>query len=164
MMGHTHALIGSCLALGAAIASHADPNHTLLMLAAGGLAALIPDIDHPQAPIRRKLGCIGHLLFSGLKHRGVTHSLLALVAIGAAALTSLPWLIGVVVTIGYLSHILADMLTVSGLPVFWPYKKDSYHLIPKRLCITTNTWPEHLLALGLLVAIGTQIPYFIPHF
>lgn len=25
--------------------------------------------------------------------------------------------------IGYLSHLLADMLTPSGIPLFWPYRK-----------------------------------------
>ena len=163
-MGHTHALIGSTLAIGVAIASHTAPNTTLLLMAAGALAAILPDIDHPQAPIRRRLGCLGNLIFGRLKHRGITHTLIAVVAVVVAAVTALPQLVGAVVAIGYLSHILADMLTVSGLPVFWPYKKDNYHLVPKRFCITTNTWPEALLALGLLVVIGSQIPTFIPHF
>lgn len=164
MMGHTHALVGSALALGVAIATHTAPNTTLLLLAAGGLAALLPDVDHPRAPIRRKLGCIGALIFGGLKHRGITHTLLALVAVTSAALVSLPSLVGIVITIGYLSHILGDLLTVSGLPIFWPYKKESYHLLPKRLRLTTNTWPEHLISLALLVAIGSQLPNFLPRF
>ena len=164
MMGHTHALIGSGLALGMALETHADARTTLMLVAIGAVAALIPDIDHPQGGIRRKLGCLGNLLFGRLKHRGITHTLIALVAVAAAAFTALPPIIGVVVTIAYLSHILADMLTVSGLPVFWPYKKDSYHLMPKRFCMTTNTWPEHLISLGLVVLIGSQIPLFIPHF
>jgi membrane-bound metal-dependent hydrolase YbcI (DUF457 family) len=63
----------------------------------------------------------------------------------------------VVVTIAYVSHILADMLTVSGLAVLWPYKKDDYRLLPKRLCIVTNTWPEHMAALILFVLIGVQL-------
>lgn len=163
MMGHTHALIGSCLALGIAVSSHADTGHTLLLVGIGAVAALMPDIDHPQAPIRRKLGCLGNLIFGRLKHRGLTHSLIAIVAVAAASFQALPPIIGEVVAIGYLSHILADMLTVSGLPVFWPYKTDSYHLLPKRLCMTTNTWPEHLVSLCLVVLIGIQIPGFIPH-
>jgi len=163
-MGHTHALIGSALGLGMALSTHAAPNQTLLLMGIGALAAALPDIDHPQAPIRRKMGCLGNLLFGRLKHRGITHTLIAIVAVGAAAFTALPPLIGEVVAIGYLSHILADMLTVSGLPVFWPYKTESYHLMPKRFCMTTNTWPEHLISMGLVVLIGSQIPLFIPHF
>lgn len=164
MMGHTHALIGSCLALGVALATKADANATILLMGAGGFAALLPDIDHPRAPLRRKLGVVGNVAFGSLKHRGLTHTLIALVAVASAALTALPNLVGAVVAVGYLSHLLSDMLTVSGLPVFWPYKKESYHIAPKPLRITTNTLPEHLLALGLLVVIGSQIPYFIPRF
>lgn len=163
MMGHTHALIGSSLGLGVALSTHADPQHILLMLGIGAVVALLPDIDHPHAAIRRKLGCLGNLLFGRLKHRGITHTLIAIMAVGAAAYAALPPLIGELVIMAYYSHILADMLTVSGLPVFWPYKKESYHLLPKRFCMTTNTLPEHLIALGLVVAIGSQIPRFIPH-
>lgn len=163
-MGHTHALIGSSLALGVALSTHADTNHTLLLVGVGAIAALIPDLDHPRAPLRRKLGCLGNLLLGRLKHRGITHTLLAIVAVAAGAFTALPPIVGEVVAIAYISHILADMLTVSGLPVFWPYKRDSYHLLPKRFCMTTNTWPEHLISLGLMVIIGSQIPGFIPHF
>ena len=164
MMGHTHALIGSALALGVALSSHANTNETLLLVGVGAAAALIPDIDHPRAPIRRKLGFLGNVLFGRLKHRGITHTLIAIVAIAAGAFTALPPLIGEALVLGYISHILSDMLTVSGLPVFWPYKKDDYHLIPKRFCMTTNTWPEHLISLGLVIAIGTQIPHILPRF
>lgn len=164
MMGHTHALIGSALGLGVALSTHANTNQTLLLLGVGAVVALIPDIDHPQGGIRRKLGCLGNFLFGRLKHRGLTHTLIAIVAVGAAAFTALPPFIGEVVAMAYLSHILADMLTVSGLPIFWPYKKDSYHLMPKRFCMTTNTLPEHLISLGLVVLIGSQIPHLIPHF
>ena len=164
MMGHTHMLIGAALGLGVALSTHADSNHTLLLLGVGGLVALLPDIDHPKAPIRRKLGCLGNLLFGRLKHRGITHTLIAILAVAAAAYSALPPLIGELVIMAYYSHILADMLTVSGLPVFWPYKKESYHLLPKRFCMTTNTLPEHLISLGLVVLIGSQIPAMMPHF
>jgi len=161
MMGHTHTLIGSSLGLGVALETHADLKTTIILLAAGGLAAILPDIDHPAGGLRQRAGLLGHLVFGRLKHRGITHTLIALVAIAAAAYQALPPIIGVVVVMGYLSHILADMVTVSGLPVFWPYKKDSYHLMPKRFCMRTNTWPEHLISLGLMVAIGSQIPHFL---
>lgn len=162
MMGHTHALIGSCLSLAIALVTKTDANTTAILLAAGGLAALLPDIDHPRAPLRRRLGVVGNVAFGSLKHRGLTHTLIALVAIASAALTALPGAVGLAVAVGYGSHIVADMWTVSGLPVLWPYKKESYHLLPRPLRITTNTLPEHLIALGLLVVIGSQLPHFIP--
>jgi inner membrane protein len=164
MMGHTHSLIGSALGLGVALSTHADSRHTLLLLGIGAVVALLPDIDHPQAPIRRKLGCLGNVLFGRLKHRGITHTLIAILAVGAAAYVALPPFIGELVIMAYYSHILADMLTVSGLPVFWPYKKESYHLLPKRLCMTTNTLPERLIAFVLVLLILSKIPVMIPQF
>ncbi len=59
-------------------------------------------------------------------HRGFTHSLLAVFALLATFYLKVPesWFIpadalqGMV--LGYLSHILADMLTPAGVPLLWP--------------------------------------------
>ena len=161
MMGHTHGLIGAALGTGLGAAFHFQPEASLVLAAVGGFMALVPDIDHPRAPLRRKLGLVGNVALGGLKHRGITHTLLALVAIAAGAFTILPLPYALAATGGYLSHLLADMVTVSGLPVFWPYKRDSLHILPKRLCITTNTWPEWLLAAVLSMLILTQFPHFL---
>ncbi len=161
MMGHTHGLIGAALGIGIGAAFHFKPEASLALAALGGFMALVPDIDHPRAPLRRKLGVVGHVALGGLKHRGVTHTLLALVAIAAAAFYLLPLPYALGAAGGYLSHLLADMVTVSGLPVFWPYNKDSLHILPKRFCITTNTLPEHLLAMALMLILAAQLPHFL---
>lgn len=161
MMGHTHALIGSTLGLALATAFHSDVNSTLVLVGLGGGLALLPDIDHPRGSIRQKLGAVGHLSLFWLKHRGITHTLIALVAITAAAFMLLPLPYAIGAASGYLSHLLADMVTVSGLPVFWPYKRESMHILPKRLRLTTNTLPEHLLALLLMLFLVGKIPQFL---
>jgi inner membrane protein len=161
MMGHTHALIGAALGLGLSVVFKMDAQHSLGIIALGGALALAPDIDHPRAPLRRKLGVAGRIAFGSLKHRGITHTLIALVAVATAAFCLLPLPYALGAAGGYLSHLIADMMTVSGLPVFWPYKRESMHIIPKRLCITTNTLPEHVLGLFLLLLIGGQIPHFL---
>jgi inner membrane protein len=58
-------------------------------------------------------------------HRGFTHSLLAVFGAVALSLESADsWIVpadavqGLV--LGYLSHILADMLTPAGVPLLWP--------------------------------------------
>jgi len=160
MMGHTHGLIGAAIGLGLATAFHLDAQHTLGLIALGGAMALAPDIDHPRAPLRRKMGVAGHLVLGRLKHRGITHTLIALVAVATAAFCLLPLPYALGAASGYLSHLLADMLTVSGLPVFWPYNRNSVHIIPNRFCITTNTLPEHVLGLFLLLLIAGQSPHF----
>lgn len=58
--------------------------------------------------------------FSG--HRRFTHSLIALMIVSYLADSIHPDLM-IPVLLGYLSHLLADSLTVSGVPWFWPITK-----------------------------------------
>lgn len=125
-------------------------------MAVGAFFALLPDVDHPQAPLRRKMGVVGNLGLFWLKHRGLTHTLLALWVVALVAWRVLPPHLALVVAGAYASHLLADMVTVTGLPIFWPTNKKNWHILPKRFCITTNTLPEHLLAAALTALIGIQ--------
>ncbi|KQN61846.1 metal-dependent hydrolase [Erwinia sp. E602] len=90
------------------------------------LTCLLPDIDHPKSLLGQRLAWLSKPIARAFGHRGFTHSLLA-VAGGVMLLqTPLPagWLIpadafqGLV--LGYLSHIVADMLTPAGVPLLWP--------------------------------------------
>jgi inner membrane protein len=93
-----------------------------LVLAAVG--SVLPDIDHPQSWIGRRIGLISRLLASVVGHRGITHSLFA-VALGIYLLHQNR--IGGVVTtplvIGYVSHLAADFLTPGGLRLAWPLRR-----------------------------------------
>lgn len=90
------------------------------------LTCLLPDIDHPKSLLGQRLKWLSQPIARAFGHRGFTHSLLA-VAGGVALLQmKLPagWIIpadafqGMV--LGYLSHIVADMLTPAGVPLLWP--------------------------------------------
>lgn len=90
------------------------------------LTSLLPDIDHPQSVLGRRFRWLSHPIARAFGHRGFTHSLLAV--IGGIALFNLKvpqhWVVpadafqGLV--LGYLSHIIADMLTPAGVPLLWP--------------------------------------------
>lgn len=81
------------------------------------LTCLLPDIDHPKSFLGQRLSWISKPVARAFGHRGFTHSLLAV--FGALTLFYLKvpdsWIVpadalqGLV--LGYLSHILADMLT-----------------------------------------------------
>lgn len=85
------------------------------------LTCLLPDIDHPKSFLGQRLSWISKPIARAFGHRGFTHSLL--VVFGAVAIFSLKvpesWIVpadavqGLV--LGYLSHILADMLTPAGV-------------------------------------------------
>lgn len=53
-------------------------------------------------------------------HRTITHSLLMLIYLGWVANQIYPEAVWPFVA-GYLSHLLADAMTVSGIPFFWPF-------------------------------------------
>ena len=122
MMAGSHVVAGAALwAVTAKLAGGPPADPQALALAA--LGALLPDIDHPQSWAGRKLKPISVPLAFMVGHRGVTHSLLAVLG-GIAALVMLGfdgWAAPLV--IGYLSHLAADALTPSGVPLLWPWKQ-----------------------------------------
>lgn len=121
MLGGTHALIGFAAGMYLARMSHSSP---LELLGFGGLcalSALLPDIDHPHSSIRSTTGFVGDLAFGWMKHRGVTHSITALGVVGLLMALIMPSHIGgLVVTVGYGTHLLADFLTPAGIPLLAP--------------------------------------------
>ncbi len=90
------------------------------------LTALLPDIDHPKSVLGQRLKWLSSPIARLFGHRGFTHSLLAIAAGILFIQTRLPpdWPIPTdayhAMIVGYLSHILADMLTPSGVPLLWP--------------------------------------------
>lgn len=90
------------------------------------LTCLLPDIDHPKSTLGQRLKWIAQPIARAFGHRGFTHSLLAVLAGVALFQLKVPkqWIIppdafqGLV--LGYLSHIVADMLTPAGVPLLWP--------------------------------------------
>jgi inner membrane protein len=83
-------------------------------------AALLPDIDHPNSKISKKLFLISWILNFFLRHRGLTHSFicLGLILFGTTFFHSHEITYGIL--IGYGSHLLGDMSTTMGVPLFWP--------------------------------------------
>ncbi len=96
MLGKTHVAIGVTAYVAVAGLNPAG-------MAVAAIASKAPDID---------------LKF---KHRGVTHSLMALVVMGLMAKTFFPDIL-IPVLIGYGSHLILDTLTPMGIPWLWPIK------------------------------------------
>jgi membrane-bound metal-dependent hydrolase YbcI (DUF457 family) len=107
------------------------------LAAVAGVGALLPDIDSPRAMITQALGPAGQLVcravralsarMGGPEHRGVTHWWVAAVLVAAvvspvALAPHVPWWVGVVVGAGMWVHVLGDLPTLAGVPVFGPMK------------------------------------------
>ena len=69
-------------------------------------------------------GTVARSLKGRKRGRGITVALLAMVCATTAeyAPGGAPWLIGVTVAVGALTHVLGDWLTRSGVPLAWPFR------------------------------------------
>lgn len=91
------------------------------------ITCLIPDIDHPKSFIGKRFTWLSIPIFKIFGHRGFTHSLLSIILMILFFDTRknnniIPTDAFHAMIIGYLSHIIGDMFTPLGVPLFWPYK------------------------------------------
>ena len=78
-------MAGSHVVLGVAAWTWAAPHLGMpvldpLAVAVCAIGALLPDIDHPSSWVGRRLRVISRPLAATIGHRGITHSLVAVVA------------------------------------------------------------------------------------
>ena len=182
MTGKTHQVIG--LGVGLATFLLATPPSygpaTLAAVLVGShIAALLPDIDQPASSIWRSIpgGLImGELSNPFLQHRNLTHSLLgmAIVAWGLHALSlHFPdyWNINARVAFvswmaAYASHLVADMVTVQGIPLLFPIQNMMG--FPPRpfqgIRIETGHWFENFVVFPLTnLAVLALVYWQWPH-
>ena len=103
-----------------------EPNSALLVGAAA-LGGLLPDIDHPQSFLGRKLPLLPDLLYSFVGHRTLTHSFFFTFIIGLIGLLINPW-VSLGLVLGILSHIALDMLSPYGVSFLYPFHKERIKL------------------------------------
>ncbi len=147
-------MAGSHVALGAAAWMLAAPHFGQEALQPAGLGlavlgSLLPDIDHPKSWAGRRLRPLSTLITAVFGHRGVTHSLLALAGCWAVLrYGALPRGWAAPVVTGYLSHLLADLLTPRGLRLAWPLRGT--WALP--LCRSGSPFEPLALALAMSLA------------
>lgn len=128
-------------------------------------ASLIPDLDRSTAEIwdNIPLGHVaGRVVDPFIKHRNISHSLLGLFISSFLIfllLRSFPdyWninhnLVLISFIIAYSSHLLADMFTIEGIPLLYPWKR-MFGIPPKPLegiRIETGKWFENLVLFPIL--------------
>lgn len=135
------------------------------VLVGSHLAALLPDLDQGTAMIWQSVPLgkvIGRVADPFIEHRNFSHSLLGAFLFSVCLyflLGAFPdyWGIDRFITFGaimaaYLSHITADMVTVEGVPLFFPYSK-MVGFPPKPFQgfrIVTGKWFENLVVFTLI--------------
>jgi len=123
-----------------------------LFLFGAALGSLLPDIDEPRSYIGMKFPYLSiPLKLFGIKHRTITHSIwfILLFLIPGLMLNNF-FLLGL--SLGVFMHLIGDMLTKGGVPLFYPLTKH-YRLLPKEIAFYTNSFTEHILV-GILALLN----------
>ncbi len=151
MMVYTHAAFALLLAM--LFENLHLVSFTTVQIAACLVGSIFPDIDSQYSYIGRKFPILPVLVNAlGLRHRTATHSLLAIAIAGVSAWcidTLTGWSITIAFTLGYTSHIFADMLNDAGVALLYPFKSKRYRI----LNIRTKSFEESLVFAGILFAI-----------
>lgn len=151
MRGATHIIFGACLGYATSYLMP-SPHAPLVVATASAAGALLPDVDHPGSSFGRRIKPISLLISAIFGHRGITHSLLAAMALGLLLFFKVElmpdWALGLV--IGYLSHLIGDWMTPSGVPLLWPSRE--------KFCapyvFRTGGIDEAMFMVAMLVVLG----------
>lgn len=136
-----------------------------ILVASALIGGLLPDIDHPQSWLGRRIPILPRVLYKTTGHRGATHSFIALVSVVIGS-----WYLVLQVSyvyahaettaagvlIGYGSHLVGDFISNRGIPIFWPASKRFG--IP--LC-NTGSAGERTATIGAVFLFGAMSYCFI---
>ncbi|MGL6071542.1 metal-dependent hydrolase [Craterilacuibacter sp.] len=155
----THIAAGACSGVGTALLLKSPMLGTLLLLLGGMVGALLPDIDHPQSWLGRRMRLISIPISMIFGHRGITHSLIALAGVFYLSVMCLSaesryfgmWMpLALGLCVGYASHIVGDWLTPSGVPLLWPIK----HRFRAPVTFFNGKFIEKIMMTGLWFGAG----------
>lgn len=91
--------------------------------------ALLPDADHTRSPLGLAFYPISKRISERYGHRTITHSLLFLVATTTicyviAKVAGIGTALAVIAFFAVLSHFILDMVTIAGIPLFYPFYRN----------------------------------------
>ena len=166
MLGKNHFLIGAAAAIidHQILISDLDMYGFIAIGTTGAVGALLPDIDHPNSIINQRLQ-ITKIIGFIFRHRGITHSALAvalLMLLGYFLLdfeqneTNINYILFRAFIVGYISHIVADWMTVSGVPLFYPSKVMFRSPLP----FSTGSFYEYGVSALVLASTCSYFLYF----
>lgn len=151
MMFFTHlafALLSSLFSL-----KFVNPSNKYLFLIIVCLVSLFPDIDNYKSKAGKKFGFISRIIEFVFGHRGILHSVYLPLLLFCLFYFLNYQLIAFAILIGYLSHLLIDGLTVSGVNLLNPLLKLNINGFVK-----TGGILEYLIFILLIII---DIIYFI---
>lgn len=124
MLFYTHLLLGILFFL--LSRNYFSGGNELLFFLLVLLGSLFPDIDESKSTINRWLGT-GKIAEFFTRHRGMFHSLLFVLFVFLTISFFSSTYYAYALALGYLSHLLGDVLTPMGLQIFYPFSKFRLH-------------------------------------
>lgn len=137
---------------------------TFLFFHASYIGSLFPDIDMKSSFISKRYPFIAKKFGKKCRHRGFTHSFLSLflfilffeVAYIITDKNIIMFCVGLGFILGYISHMILDLLTSEGIELFNPWRIN-LHILP----IKTGSKAEKYLNKSLKIFITFLIVYNI---
>lgn len=174
MMGKTHKLGGVCAGTIASACMIQTPITTEKLILTGIvlgtsiIGSLLPDIDHTNSTMGKKHKIISKIINVLCGHRGMTHAplflsiIIALLCFLARVLPDFTQLYAITavfgLAVGFASHLLLDIITINGIPLFYPFSKK--HVSIARFRSQKNDGIVSLLSLLMTVIILVLIVLF----
>ena len=138
-----------------------------IFIASTILGSLIPDIDYTKSTIGKIFRPISKYLNRRFGHRTITHSLLAM--FGSFLLFAIiestfydRTTTAKIYLLGYFSHLVLDMMTVQGVPLFYPFLRNPCVLPgnPNARFKTGNLHSETMIFCFFLLSLVFLQPLF----
>ncbi len=130
-----------------------DVDFVLLYLLVVMAVGALPDLDHENSKLGRRIKPLSWLLNTFLGHRGIVHSIFPIILayLFFAYYLDLVW-VGVAFSVGYFSHLVGDAFTYGGIAFLHPI--TSFRV---RGFIKTGGFLEEILFFVFLVLSCVQI-------
>ena len=160
MTAPTHIAFGLLTVAGSFSFFSLPLHHNLPAIACAIIGSVLPDIDSPRSYIGRVLPYASIPIERQWGHRTVTHSLLCLLALSVMTWPLLIFQIPcyAALLLGYMSHIVADCATKSGVPLFYPHSAACVFPGSAKYRIKTGSTGEGILLIGLLFMLLIFLP------
>ncbi len=123
MTAPTHIAFGLLTVAGSFSLFSMSFHRNLPAVACAIIGSLLPDVDSPRSSIGRVMPFASIPIERRWGHRTITHSLLCMLALSVVTLPLLAWQSAcyAAILLGYMSHLIADSATKSGVPLFYPH-------------------------------------------
>ncbi len=127
------------------------------------IASLFPDLDHPQSFISRgNWAILSAITTSVTEHRGATHTLLGALVFTFGAAIGFIVLNATIIYIfafffGYMTHLFADLLTITKIKLLHPFSNKKYGLGIIRTGSDAEFWLQRFLIAGVIVILWHSV-------